>query len=220
MEEQKTSKKFLSKALVATLGLLTVCLGLYIFGLPFYPELKYRFFPPQQDLAAGQIAGEEEVVQTVETSTPAALPSSLPSDQETKKERKGNYLIIPKIGVDIPIVDSDNSAWALNHGAWRMPQTSTPDKGSNTVIAGHRFKYLPPSNLTFYLLDKLAVGDKFMIIWSGKLYNYQVTETKIVPPTEVSILDATEKSQVTLLTCDPVFTQKNRLIVIGELIGQ
>jgi len=215
MEEKVSKKKFSSKALVAILGLLIVCLSVYIVALPFYPELKYRFFPPQ----ASQVVPDAEVVEAAQTSSLAAAPTSLPGDQKTNKERKGNYLLIPKIGVDIPIVDSDNSAWALNRGAWRMPETSTPDKGSNTAIAGHRFKYLPPSNLTFYLLDKLTEGDKFMIIWSGKLYNYQVIEKKIVPPEEVSVLDATEKSVITLITCDPVFTQKNRLIVVGELIN-
>jgi LPXTG-site transpeptidase (sortase) family protein len=222
MEVKLSLKKFLSKVLVATLGLLVVCLAVYIFGLPLYPEIKYDLAPGQPSQAIAQLPGEEqnsEVSQAADTSTEAVLPAVLPAS-ETKTTRKGNYLLIPKIGVDIPIVDSDNSKWALNRGAWRLPQTSTPDKGSNTAIAGHRFKYLPPSNLTFYLLDKLAKGDKITIFWSGTIYNYRVTETKIVPPTEVSVLDATAKSIVTLITCDPIFTQKNRLIVIGELINQ
>jgi len=214
MEEQlPKKKKFLAKALVAILGLLIVALAAYIFGLPFYPEIKYQLLGKQQSEEFNQIALEQKnselsQAQNATTSAPAV------------GERKGNFLIIPKIGVDIPIIDSDNSRWALNQGAWRMPETSTPDKGGNTAIAGHRFKYLPPNNLTFYLLDKLVQGDTFEIIWSGKSYIYQVSETKIVPPTEVSVLNQTEKSIVTLITCDPIFTQKNRLIVIGELVTQ
>src|SRR4030042_4499442 len=216
MAEKIIKNKLSSKALVAILGLLIVCLSLYLFGLPFYPDLRYKLFPPQPQ-AAGQETGEQSVALIAQSSAPAVASSSLTAGQKEEGTR-GNYLIISKIGVDIPIVDSDNSAWALNRGAWRLPETSTPDKGSNTAIAGHRFKYLPPNNLTFYLLDKLVAGDTMQIIWEGKVYNYSVTESKIVAPTEVSVLSPTARSIITLITCDPVFTQKNRLIVIGELI--
>ena len=131
-----------------------------------------------------------------------------------------NRVIIKKIGVDAPIIEAPESELntALNKGAWRMPQTSTPEKGSNTVISAHRFKYLPPNNLTFYLLDKLAVGDIVNVIWENKEYDYRVVESKIVLPTEISILDATDKPILTLFTCDPIWSQDKRLVVIGELI--
>ena len=99
-----------------------------------------------------------------------------------------------------------------------MPESSTPDKGGNTVITGHRFKYLPPNNLTFFLFDKLAKDDIISVIWRGKNYFYKIKETKIIKPPELSILKPTDASTLTLYTCDPVYSQKNRLVVIGELI--
>jgi sortase A len=106
----------------------------------------------------------------------------------------------------------------LSQGAWRLPETSTPDLGSNTVISGHRYKYLPPNNLTFYLLDKLAAGDIINVVWKNKEYDYRVRESKIVPPTQISILDPTEEPILTLFTCDPIFSEKNRLVVTADLI--
>ncbi|MBI2577861.1 MAG: hypothetical protein HYV77_03415, partial [Candidatus Wildermuthbacteria bacterium] len=44
-----------------------------------------------------------------------------------------NTLVIPKIGVEIPIIEGADEK-ALWKGAWRLPETSSPDKGSNTVI--------------------------------------------------------------------------------------
>lgn len=207
MEEKQ--KYYLLKALVAILGLLIVGLLAYVLILPFYPEIEYNFWPGQKSASSDQAA----VPQAAEPAknTVAKLPVA-------DLAERANSLIIPKIGVDIPIVDSSDSAWALNRGAWRMPETSTPEKGSNTAIAGHRFKYLPPNNLTFYLLDKLVAGDVLVVIWSGKEYQYQVVETKIVLPTEVSVLAPTEKSIITLITCDPIFSQRNRLIVTAGLI--
>jgi len=198
-------QQYLLKALVAILGLLVVGVALYIFIFPFYPEIKYKFWVKP---AVSQIASQ---------TTSGAAVSMLPSAENLDL---GNRLIIPKIGVDIPIVDSQNSTWALARGAWRLPQTSTPDQGSNTAIAGHRFKYLPPNNLTFYLLDKLQAGDGLVIVWSGKEYDYQVVESKIVPPSEVSVLAPTEKPTLTLITCDPIWTQTNRLIVTAELVSK
>ena len=205
MGGHKKIKQYLLKALVAILGLLVVGVALYILIFPFYPEIIYKFSVKP---AVSQIAS-----QTTSGVAVAMLPSA-------ENLELGNRLIIPKIGVDIPIVDSQNSTWALARGAWRLPETSTPDQGSNTAIAGHRFKYLPPNNLTFYLLDKLQAGDGLVIVWSGKEYDYQVVESKIVPPSEVSVLAPTEKAIITLITCDPIWTQKNRLIVIAELVSK
>ncbi len=210
MEEQVLKrKKLLLKALAVMLGFLIVGLSLYILVLPFYPELKYRFFMQN----ASQALSQETVVEKNNEPSPVVASSSL-----AVAKREGNFLVIPKIGVDIPIVDSANGDWALARGAWRMPETSTPDKGSNMAVAGHRFKYLPPNNLTFYLLDKLVKGDQMTVFWQGKDYIYQVSETKIVPPTDVGVLAATEKTTLTLITCDPIWTQKNRLIVVAELV--
>lgn len=128
-----------------------------------------------------------------------------------------NLLIIPKIGVKIPIVEGTTES-VLNKGAWRLPETSTPDKGSNTVITGHRWKYRPPSEKTFYLLDKLEVGDAFKITWEGKDYNYKIIGVSIVLPTDVWVLNPTSKSIVTLITCTPLFSTKNRLVIKAELV--
>lgn len=127
-------------------------------------------------------------------------------------------LIIPKIGVNMPIAVTDNEATGLDRGAWLMPDTSTPDKGGNTAFAGHRFRYVPPSSKTFYLLDKLTIGDEVEVNWQGKTYLYEVKETKIVPPSAVEVLDTTARPTITLITCDPVFSTANRLIVRAELV--
>jgi len=127
-----------------------------------------------------------------------------------------NTLVIPKIGVNIPIVEGKDES-VLDKGAWRMPETSTPDKGSNTVITGHRWLFRPPSEKTFYLLDKLVIGDTFKIFWEGVEYNYQVVSSIIVLPTDLYVLEPTSNSVVNLITCTPLFSTKQRLIVQGEL---
>ncbi len=131
---------------------------------------------------------------------------------------KQNRLIISKIGVNIPIVENKDEKIGLNKGAWRVSDSSTPDKGGNTVLTGHRFKYLPPSNLTFYLFNKLEKDDIVSVLWNGKTYYYRIKESRIVPATEVSVMKDTKDSILTMFTCDPVYSTKNRLVIKSDLI--
>jgi len=126
-----------------------------------------------------------------------------------------NRLIIPGIHLDEEIFDSRGSA-SLSLGPWRRPHTSTPDKGGNTVIVGHRFSYSDPA--TFFHLDKMEVGDSFSIWWEGEEYLYKVFQVKVVQPTAVEIEAPTDFPIVTVYTCTPVWTASQRLVVRGTLI--
>jgi len=159
---------------------------------PFIPVIKYNLSIPvvEADIE------EAIVVETIEV--------------------EGNWLVIPIVGVEIPIVLGQDDS-TLEEGAWLLPDGSTPDLGGNTALAAHRFKYRPPHKETFYLLDKVKPGDHFYIYWEGIRYDYTVAYTKVVKPEAIEVLSQTEKSIVTLITCEPLFSDKNRLIVVGEL---
>jgi LPXTG-site transpeptidase (sortase) family protein len=100
------------------------------------------------------------------------------------------------------------------------PYNSTPFVGGNTVIAGHRFQYLPPSQTTFYHLDRLAGGDKIVIIWQGKEMVYQVYKTFEVTPDQAQVRnpDPANPNILTLYTCSPIGGNARRLIVQARLV--
>lgn len=131
-----------------------------------------------------------------------------------------NRIIINKIGVDMPIIVSDSEKEGLSKGSWLLPNTSTPDQGGNTVLSAHRWKYLPPSKLTFYLLNKVETGDIVSVVWEKKNYYYKVRETRVVDNTAINILNPTNKPILTLFTCHPVYSTKNRLVVIADLMKE
>jgi sortase A len=128
-----------------------------------------------------------------------------------------NRIIIPKMGVDTEILEGQ-TADTLWKGVWHMPVGSTPNKGGNTIITAHRYLYRPPSSKTFYLLDKLEPGDKIVIYWDGKKYEYQVTDSKVVEPSAVEILHNTSDKRLTLFSCTPLFTSQKRLVVTAKPI--
>lgn len=127
----------------------------------------------------------------------------------------GNHLIIPSMQLDATVYDG-TSVYTLNKGLWHRPDSSTPDKGGNTVIAGHRFTYTNPHGILYYL-DKVSVGDEIGVYWNNVRYLYKVSEVKVVPPTAVQIEDNTADARLTVYTCTPLWSPHQRLVVVAEL---
>jgi len=139
--------------------------------------------------------------------------------KETKaKVDNKRELIIEKIGVKAPIIETDNEKEGLEKGAWLYPNSARPNKIGNTVISAHRYKYLPPHNITFYSLDKLILGDEIVVKWDGQENIYLVKEIKVVEDNDKSVIVESDESIITLITCHPLFTTEKRLVVIGERI--
>lgn len=155
------------------------------------------------------------------SSSVAGLPYKTQLSSDNKDERnpvpKDNRLVIPTIALDEHVyVGTDPHL--VNRGVWARPQTSIPPEGSNTVLVGHRFTYDGPAS--FYSLDKLTVGDSIVLYWQGKEYDYRVSLKEVVPPTAVNIEHPTKQPQLTLYTCTPIWSAKDRLVIIAKPISQ
>ena len=139
-------------------------------------------------------------------------------------EDKTLRLTVPKMAEikddEIPTGKGTNEALLRENAAIRLPYTGFPwQEEANVYIAGHRIGF-PGTNsdLAFYDLDKVGDGDEvFLEDAEGRRYTYEVFETKIVEPTDLSVLKRIEgKNVVTLQTCTlPDYTK--RLIVRAEL---
>ena len=221
----KFNKKKLIKILIILLEIFAIGLIIYLVALPFFPNIKYKinYNKKSENIDWKNEKIVKQKIDKIINNFPTNLNNKKNNLEQLLPETKylvsQNRIIIPKIGVNAPIVESENSEYGLSKGSWRVPESSTPDKGGNTVITGHRFKYLPPNNLTFYLFDKLEIGDIVSVIWNKKKYYYKIKETKIIKPTDLSILEPTKESILTMFTCDPIYSQKNRLVIISELIN-
>ncbi|HYF05404.1 MAG TPA: class E sortase, partial [Patescibacteria group bacterium] len=105
----------------------------------------------------------------------------------------------------------------LLKGIWRIPYTSTPDKGGNTVFTAHRWLQTSGPK-TFYHLDKVNVGDVIRVLWEGKEYKYAVVESRIVEKDEIDIEYNTLEPVLTLYTCTPLWTSSHRIVVRARLL--
>ena len=136
-----------------------------------------------------------------------------------------NHLVIKGINVEAPITyDSDitDAAQALPNGVVHVKGTAYPGEIGNTFIIGHSSGYWWQQgayNQVFVLLDKLKPNDQVLINRNGTTYEYRVTSSEVVPPAAVQVLDQpTDRSALSLMTCTPVGTSKNRLIVHAEYV--
>lgn len=154
------------------------------------------------------------------------VPKTAPGSQVVAKTASSFVLNIPKINKSAPIVmnvDGNNKEEynkALEVGVAHMARTALPGTKGNSVIFGHSSYYAnKPGNYkeVFATLNQLAAGDEITISSEGNNLSYKVLETKIVPPTDISIVEQeSTKSILTIITCWPPKTTTNRFVVIAE----
>ena len=134
---------------------------------------------------------------------------------------------IPKINVTAPVLFDQKTVneWAflqdLHNGVVHYPGTALPGQVGNVVIFGHSSgQWWAPGNYKFIftLLDKLTYGDRIFIDYKGTRYIYRVYNTKVVLPTDLSVLNQSGGGMLTLMTCTPVGTSAKRLIIQAQQI--
>ena len=177
------------------LSIVIVVLGLYIALSPFLPQIGFWLEDKSPEARApysGELAEEEG------SSASAPIPEE-------------NRIVIPSIQLDEPIIESSSISAINDGGTWRRPNTATPIEDSNTVIVGHRWFGQEVS--TLYHLDKVLPGQTLAIYWEGKEILYTVIDKRVVAATAIEIEAPTAQKQLTIYTCDPIWTAKNRLVI-------
>ena len=122
---------------------------------------------------------------------------------------------IPAIGVNVVVVEG-TSASALRAGAGHYPGTPLPGEDGNVAIAGHRTTYGKP----FADLDRLVPGDDIHVDTPVGPYQYRVTRQPfVVDKADWSPIANTGGKKLTLSTCHPKRSDRQRLIVQAELVS-
>lgn len=151
-------------------------------------------------------------------------------DASTASAVSSPEVIIPKINVEIPVDYSETSTNEaaiendLESGVVHYPSTVLPGQNGNAAFFGHSSNNIfnpGKYKFAFVLLHTLVDGDTFYLTNNGKVYVYEVVDHKIVPPSDVAVLNDTEghPATATLITCDPPGTSINRLVVTGVQIS-
>jgi sortase A len=122
---------------------------------------------------------------------------------------------LPTIGVSKYVVAGVETA-DLKKGPGHYPGTPFPGELGNASIAGHRTTYGEP----FRHLDDLSIGDPIIITdLMGRQFTYLVSNQQVVEATDSWVVATTDRTKavLTLTTCHPEFSAKQRLIISAEL---
>lgn len=121
---------------------------------------------------------------------------------------------IPAIGVDAAIVEGVGRD-ELQKGPGHYPHSPLPGRSGNVSVAGHRTTYGAP----FGDLDALEPGDEITVTTDDGAFTYVVTDQLIVEPGDVSVVEPTDDARLTLTTCHPEYSARERLIVVAHFQG-
>jgi sortase A len=131
-------------------------------------------------------------------------------------------LRIPRFGEDwAKVVVEGVEVDDLKRGPGHYPKTALPGQVGNFVVSGHRTTYGAPFNQ----VDELREGDAIVVETRDRWYTYRVTTQEIVPPTAIEVTYPVPKqrdakptiARITLTSCHPKYSARQRIIVYGHL---
>lgn len=195
---------------------------------PPKPESQAQHDPQPESRPESEAKPEQEILPVSDDDWPA------PTDEELETVGRPRHYDLPPGAImgltikdmglhGVPVINSD-SQWAFDSGVVHEPETSLPWSDTpqrNVYLAAHRLGYRGTwTRLVFYNLDKLEEGDRVVLKdRDGKAYEYRVSETFVVDPTDTWVMGQVQgRDMLTLQTCTPIPSFDKRLIVRAERV--
>lgn len=217
--EQKIKARFIGLALLLA--------GLLVATTQLWPILYWHFYTlpliNSQKLLAPQPDWQRMQLQNITVKTDNDGFTYFVRVGDSKNLASGDqfFLTIPKLGIKDASVLINSQEFANNLA--HFPGTALPGQEGNVFITGHSTlpQFFNPRDYKtiFSTLDKLEKEDTVLLKYHDKIYYYQITSRRVVPPDDISVLLPTDDfgKYLTLMTCVPPGLNTQRLIITGEL---
>jgi sortase A len=184
--------------------------------------LAWLFWGTDLENAAVQTEASAQLEETLERPTPE--PEQVETDDGTieyfPEDPVGvgepfGYMTIPSIDlVDVAIFEGVDRE-TLKSGPGHVRASPLPGQPGNAVMSGHRTTYGRP----FFDFDLLEVGDEVEVETAVGTHMYAIREVAVVGPTDVWVADPRPGGWLTLTTCEPKFSARQRLVVFAEMVN-
>ena len=125
-------------------------------------------------------------------------------------------IIIPKIGVNSPVLQGLGADDLLEKGFWIYPGSNTLGEGE-VVMLCHRRYFGPYDPRSCWFLDKLAKGDEIVMRYTDTSLRYEVVGVNVFDgddPLIYSISDS--EDYIKIVTCTPLYSNAQRLVVLAK----
>ena len=189
--------------IVTLAAVITTVAGIALISYPFYTDRKAR---EQQE----NLARDFQSTALKSAYEKGKVPSASPLTR----------LVIPRLQVDTIVVEGVSQK-ALDTGAGHYPTTPLPGEPGNVAIAGHRNTFGKP----FAELDKLRPGDRITVLTPIGQHIYEMVppfdnhpNPWVTQPEDVDVLSPTSEAMLTLTTCHPKGSARQRLIARLKLV--
>ncbi len=230
------SKRFKLILLIRSFGYILFFAGLlsviFLLGPLIQAETKYRI---------DRVMGVKRVIASTVTSQqlgqtnidssggPNTFSNVTSSENQIVPASTEFGIVIEKINANAKIIPNVNAGNekeyvnALTEGVAEALGSTPPGVPGNLYLFSHSVDApwnIIRFNAIFYLLRELESGDRVIIFYQNKRYDYIVFDKTIASPTDVSYLTNRYDTPVlTLQTCDPPGTLLNRLIIRARLVS-
>lgn len=223
------SKRFKLVLLIRFLGNVLFLAGIigfiFMFGPIISAEVKYR---------VDKIKGVKRTVPNVIVSSGDSGSADFgsleaPSENSIIPVSTEYGLVIEKINANARIMPGVNPASekeyvkALSLGVAEALGSTAPGQSGNLYLFSHSTDApwnIVRLNAVFYLLKELEAGDRVIVFYQNKRFDYVIFDKRVVEANDVSYLTNRYDTPVlTLQTCDPPGTLLKRLIVRAKLVS-
>lgn len=127
--------------------------------------------------------------------TPADVPLAPAPRPKPEPAALIGRVEIPRLGVSAIVREGVDDA-TLRRAVGHIPETALPGERGNAALAAHRDTFFRP-------LKQVRKGDRIQVTTPDGTHEYAVSETRVVDPEDVWVLDPTPQPTLTLVTCYP-----------------
>ena len=220
MIDENSHRQKRRRFLVSVTMWVSLLSGISLIGYPFYDRAV------QEREQASLLSEWQSISRTSELTSeraqvvPAATAKASNPINTTKKINGFDILgtiSIHKIGLEEVIIHGVGDK-ELRLGIGSLTPERSPGQIGNVALAGHRsWTY----GKHFSRLGELTLGDQVDIQTDSGTFTYRVTDTFLVTPDQISVVDNTDqRAELTLITCEPARNPTHRLIVKAQLVSQ
>lgn len=178
----------------------------------YYATMQVYAAREQTALSRELEAAREAAPDAARPSPPAVTPA-IPTRTPLATRAVVGRIEVPRLRMSA-IAREGVDVRTLRGSVGHVPGTALPGEPGNAAFAAHRDTFFRP-------LEGIRAGDAIVVTTADGVHRYTVVGTRVVDPTEVSVLRSTDRSQLTLVTCYPfdyVGSAPQRFIVQAVLV--
>ncbi|MCB9438578.1 MAG: class D sortase [Anaerolineales bacterium] len=156
---------------------------------------------------------QQQIPQSIRPAIERQAVSYRPASQ-SRQPTDPLYVTIPELGIRQSSIVNGTSWDMLREGIGWFNNGARPGGRQNVVLLGHNDIY----GEIFRNLHLLEKGDTVEIGTATGVHTYRVTNTQIVEPDQIEVMDPNNGAQLTLITCYPYQVDTQRFVVFAELV--